>query len=323
MADATAVLITSRDEVRERHALGALAAAVVLWSASALFVRAGHADPIVFTTWRLWFALPPLALVIGLRARRGIAVRTRPAGMSRRRWMLTVAGAGTFFASGAATAFAALQETRLLDVTLIGALQPVLIIAVAVAFLGERADRTHLALAVLAVAGTVLVAVASSGRGSWSLAGDLLAVLSLVLNVGWYLYGRVVRDRYGIDPFGLMFGVLLTAAIVTTPIAFVTSGALQMHEAAFGYAAATMAVGTSAHLLLVWAHRYVAASVSAPLLLAQPPLVAVAAWICFGEAFGPTEVLGSVVVVGALWGMVRTPTLARAEDATADPAPPA
>jgi drug/metabolite transporter (DMT)-like permease len=76
-------------------------------------------------------------------------------------------------------------------------------------------------------------------------------------------------------------------------------------------------------VLVVWAHRFLAASVSAPLLLAQPAIVAVAAWVCFGESLGPLAVAGSVVVLVALWGMVRSPALEHVEDTSPDPAPPA
>lgn len=315
------VALSLRAHAVQRRAVAAVGLAVVLWSTSALFVRAGHADPTTFTVWRLWLALPPLALVVGLRLRRGEEVRLRAPGVSRGRWILVVTGAGAFFASGALTAFAALGRTRLLDVTLIGALQPVFVIALAVAFLGERVERANVVRAVVAVGGTVLVASAAAGHGSWSLAGDLLAVLSLFLNVGWFLYGRVLRDRYAIDPFGFMLSVLFAAAVLLTPFALAGHG-VHLPRAAVGYAAATMLVGTTAHVLLVWAHRFVPASTSAPLLLAQPPLVAVAAWACFGEALGVVEVVGSAVVVGALWGMVRSPVLEHVEDTTPDPVPP-
>jgi len=314
--------LSRRAYALQHRTMAAVWAAVALWSVSALTVRAGHADPVAFTTWRLWLALPLLAAVVGVRSARGQPVVLRAAGMSRARWAVVVAGAGAFFASGALTAFAALGRTRLLDVTLIGALQPVLVIALAVAFLGERTDRPTVVRAGVAVAGTVLVATSAAGRGNWSLAGDLIAVASLFLNVGWFLYGRVVRDRWTVDPFAFMLAVLFAAAVMMTPVALV-GGELDLEVAQVGYAALTMLVGTTAHVLMVWAHRWVPASRSAPLLLAQPPLVAVAAWVCFGESLGPLEIVGSAVVVAALRKMVSSPALEHVERETPDPAPPA
>jgi drug/metabolite transporter (DMT)-like permease len=305
-----------------RRALGAVVLAVVGWSASSLFVRAAHADAVVFTTWRLWFALPPLAVIVAWRRHSDPRTQLRPADMSRARWVLLLAGGGAFFAGGAATAFAAIDLTRLLDVTLITSLQPVIVIAFAVAVLHERVARSQWAMAAVAVAGTVLVAMAASGNGTWSLAGDIVAVVSLFVNAGWFLYGRVLRARFAVDPFAFMFGVLAAAAVLLTPVALVEAGGLHLRAAAVGYAACTMITGTAAHVFMVWAHRYVPASVSAPFLLAEPPLVALAAWVCFGEVLGPVEIIGSILVVAALFGMVRSPALERAEQGLGDPVGP-
>jgi drug/metabolite transporter (DMT)-like permease len=304
------------------RALGAVVVAVLGWSASSLFVRAAHANAVVFATWRLWFALPPLGAIVYANRRSRPGFRPRPEGMTRTGWILLVTGGGACFASGAATAFAAIALTRLLDVTLITSLQPVLIVAFAVVALRERVGRTQVALAVLAVVGTVVVAGAASGSGTWSLTGDLVAVLSLFLNAGWFVYGRVVRARYAVDPFEFLFGVLASAAVLMTPLALVSAGSLHLRAAALGFAACTMVSGTTAHILMIWAHGYVPASVSAPLLLAEAPIVALAAWACFGQALGPVEILGSAIVVAALFGMVRTPAIALVEDEAPDLAPP-
>jgi drug/metabolite transporter (DMT)-like permease len=288
-------------------------------------VRAGHADPLVFTTWRLWFALPPLALVALVR-RRASPGAARPAtgpGTTPVRRAALVAGAGVLFASGAATAFASIGRTTLLNVTLIGALQPVVVIAAAVAFLGERTTRAHLGRAAVAVAGTAVVVSASSGQGTWSLAGDLIAVVSLALNSLWFLYGRWLRARFAVDPVGFMTGVLASAAVLLTPVAWVVHGGLGLPAAAAGYAALTMVVGTSAHLLAVWAHRWVPASVSSPMLLAQPVLIGAAAWALFGETPAAVQVAGALVVLVALAGMVRSPAYVHVEDDAADEVPPA
>ncbi len=304
-------------------ALGAVLLAVVGWSASTLFVRAAHADAVVFTTWRLWFALPPLYALVVLRRRRDTTSIVVPRGVSRSRWILVLVGGGAFFASSAATAFAAIDLTRLLDVTLITSLQPVIVMAFAASFLAERVTVRQYLMASVAIAGTIVVASAASGSGTWSLAGDLVAVVSLVLNAGWFLYGRAVRARFAVDSIAFMLGVLGTAAVLLTPVAVITAGGLALPAAAVGFAACTMTTGTTAHCLMVWAHRYVPASVSAPLLLAEPPLVAVAAWMLFGEALGAVEIVGSLVVVAVLVAMVRDQSLERVEQETPDPLAPA
>ena len=307
------------DVTVHRRALGAVAIAVLAWSASSLFVHAGHADAVVFTTWRLWLALPPLTMIVVWRRRQQPALQLWPSDMTRRRAFLVLVGGGAFFAASAATAFAAIERTRLLDVTLITSLQPVLVIAFAVAFLGEKVTGKQAALPLVAVLGTIAVAVAASGSGTWTLGGDLIAVVSLVLNAGWFLYGRLLRARFAIDPFAVMLGVLAAAAVLLTPVALLINGNLHIRGEAFLYAACTMVTGTSAHVLMIWAHRYLPASVSAPLLLAEPPIVAVGAWIWFSESLGAVEIISSLVVVAALIAVTRTPALEHAEELSPTP----
>jgi drug/metabolite transporter (DMT)-like permease len=288
--------------------------AVAAWATCALLVRAAHADAVRFTTWRLWFALPPLYAILAVRRRRGSIgpVLAMPDGR-RGLWFAVMAAAGALFAAGAATAFAALEKTTLLDATLIPALQPIVVIAVAVLMLGEHVHRGLVVRSAVAVVATAGVAIAASGRGTWSLSGDILAVISLFVNASWHLYGRFIRHRFAIDPFGFMTGALTFAAIFLTPVAL-AGGGLHISGHAIGYAAAVMVVGTGAHLTMVWAHRYVPASASAPILLVEPPMVAIAGWAVFGDAPSAVEILGSCVVVGSLIGVVRASTLDEADE---------
>jgi drug/metabolite transporter (DMT)-like permease len=306
----------------ERRALVAILIAVGLWSGTSLFVRAGHSDALVFTTWRLWFALPPLAAIVGWRARRTDSAPFWPQDVPPLRWVALLVGAGAFFVAGAATAFAALGLTRLLDVTLIGSLQPVLIIAFAVAFLGEHVGRSHLVRAAVAIAGTAIVALAASGTGSWSLSGDIVAIASLVFNAGWFLYGRVLRTSFIIDPFAFMLGTLTAAAVLLTPIAYVAHGGLGISGRGLFFAMCTMIAGTAAHVLMIWAHRHVPTSISSPMLLGETPIVAAGAWVCFGESITVLEGIGSAVVVASLWGVTRGPELEHVEHDVPDPGPP-
>ena len=306
----------------ERRAIPAVVTAVVLWSASSLFVRSGDADALVFSTWRLWFAIPPLGVIVAIRSRRGPQFGFWPVGVSRPRWAGLMALGGASFVAGVVTAFAAIGMTNLLDVTLIGALQPVLVIAFAVAFLGEHVHRSHIARAGIAISATFFVAAVGSGSGSWSLAGDLVAVLSLLTNTVWFLYGRVLRTRFAPDPYAFMLGVMISGAIILTPVAWVHNDGFDMRGVAIAFAACTMVSGTTAHVLMTWAHRYVPTAISSPLLLAEPPLVALGAWLWFGEAITVWEALGSTVVVASLWGVVRSPELEHVDEEVLDPAPP-
>jgi drug/metabolite transporter (DMT)-like permease len=235
-------------------------------------------------------------------------------GRGRFTMLAATALAGVLFAAAAGSAFAAIGNTTLLDATLIPALQPVVVMVIAVLFLHEKVGRGLVARCSIAVLGTALVASAASGRGSWSLYGDVLAVVSLFANSLWHVYGRFIRHRFGVDPIVFMAGALTAAAIVMTPLALLGRDGLHIGPHAIGYAALTMVSGTTAHVAMVWAHRYVPASVSAPATLAEPVIVSTAGWAAFGDAPGPVEIVGSLVVVGALVGIVRNEVTSSIED---------
>ncbi len=298
----------------------AMVLAVVGWSASSLFVRAAKSDALVFTTWRLWFAVPPLAIIVAVRARGDKPAPLVPPDVSAGRWALVMFGAGASFIAAAATSFAALGLTRLLDVTLIVALEPVLIIGFAVAFLDEHVDRRQCVLAGVAVAATMLVAISGSRGGSWSLAGDILAVVSLVMNAVWFLYSRVLRMRYVVDPVVFMFWTLLCASIINVPLTLLVHGSLAISGRGMFFAACTAVSGTTGHALMVYAHKYLPTATSSPFVLAEPPLVAIGGWVFFGESLNAVEIIGSAVVVGSLWGVVRSPALEHTEGPEGDPA---
>ena len=118
---------------------------------------AAHTNALVYSTWRLWMAVPPLGIFVLVRRRRGHQSPLQTPGVTRRVWALVIVGAGALFVAGMVTTFAAINKTSLLDVTLIGSLQPVLIVGFAVAFLGERARTSYLVRGVIAIGGALLV----------------------------------------------------------------------------------------------------------------------------------------------------------------------
>ncbi len=291
--------------------LAAVCAAVVMWSLSALTIRAGHADTLRFVMWRAWFSLPVLAIIVTIRARRSQTPMFAPAvGVSKLRWAITIVGAGVLFAAAALLGFGAVNRTALLDNAVISSLQPLLIVGVAVAWLGEHANRSHWLRAAIALAGTVLVVTAKASGEHHDALGIAMATGALVLNVAWYSYARWLRSRFDVDPVALMLGVLTTVSVILTPVTLAVRGTVSLPAHALLWSAATMVVGTGAHLCSIWAQRFVPASVSSLFLLAQAPLVGLAAWWAFGERPAVVQVAGTVVVLSALAGVVRSQTIA-------------
>ena len=135
-------------------------------------------------------------------------------------------GVGALFGVSALVNFVAINETTLVNVGVIHALQPAVVAALAGRYLGERIDAKLLVWVSTAIGGAVLVAAASGGVGTWSLHGDLLAVLGLALNSTWFLAGRWVRTRTTIDATTYMLVVFGTGAATLLVISTVAGRSL-------------------------------------------------------------------------------------------------
>jgi drug/metabolite transporter (DMT)-like permease len=296
----TAPAAPLRSDAITREALAAIAFALVLWTTNVVFVREAGDDIVQFTAWRMIFAIPVLA-VIAIAMRRpngGFAARPARAPLSPAVRVAMVA-IGVLFGFSALLNFVALNETTLVDVGVIHSLQPAVVALVAGRYLGEHVDWRLVAKASVAILGAMAVAIASIGQGTWSLHGDMYAVAGLGLNCVWFLAGRWIRTRTEIDATDYMLVVFTTSAVVVTLLAL-TQGGLGTSGPIVGWAAATALFGTVGHTLVAWAHRFVPAAVSSLFLLSQPIMIAVLAWIAFGESIGPLHVVGGVLVLGAL-----------------------
>ena len=154
------------------------------------------------------------------------------------------------------------------------------------------------------------------------LAGDVMAAISLVLNAGWFLYGRILRTRFTIDPFVFM---LVDDDLGRDP----------RHAAHADRARLALDQRPGTVLRGVHDDRGhgraraddLGSSVRADvgLVAATPRRAAARRRRRVGvlrRVARPIEIIGSAVVVGSLWGVVRSPELEEAEHDIADPTPP-
>ncbi len=292
-------------EAVPRRALGAVTLAIVLWTSNVFFVRRAD-DILVFATWRMIFAIPVLAVTAA-----GLRLRSSPNPHVEREQLgrsvqLGLLGVGVLFGISALVNFVAINETTLVNVGVIHALQPAVVAGLAGRYLGERVDGRLLLWVSVAMGGAILVAAASAGVGTWSLHGDLLAVLGLGLNSVWFLAGRWVRTRTDLDATTYMVIVFGTGAVTLLVIATAAGRSLSIDQTTLVLAGMTALFGTIGHTLVAWAHRYVPAALSSLFVLSQPALIAILAWVAFGESLSALHVVGGVVVLVSLARIVTT-----------------
>lgn len=282
---------------QRRLALLAVTVAVLTWGCSNVMIKAVSVTGLVASFYRLWFSLPILWLIplISPRARQGLD----------RDWLAASVIGGGLFALHQVFFFSALKLTTVASVSLIGALQPPLVLLVASRWFGERTARAAIGWSVVALAGTALVIVGGAGLPGWSPLGDALSIANLFAFTAYFLASKRIRARAGAVEY--LIGMTTVAALIILVVCLVTGQRLLSPTGSEWLVLLALAVfpGTLGHFLTNWAHPHTSAFVLSIMLLAVPVLACAGAAVFLNEQLGPLQIGGGVLVLVAVAAVVR------------------
>ena len=272
--------------------LGAVAVlvAVSVWGAIAVVAKlVDGIDGTVLGFHRLWIGA--LATVAVFVARGG-----------RLSWALLrdcVPG-GIAFGLDIVLFFSALKHTTVANATVIGALQPALLLLVVGRLFGERVTAAIVGWTAVAIAGVAIVMYGSAGTPAWSPQGDILAIGALVAWTGYFVASKQARKQRGALEY--LAGLLVVATVLAAPVAIFLGGRFVPEHGIDWAWIAALAVGSGGfgHLLINWAHDHVDLSVMSILTLAVPVFAAASAALFLDEPIVGAEVVGIAIVFVAL-----------------------
>jgi drug/metabolite transporter (DMT)-like permease len=282
----------------EPSGIAAILLATTAFSWGFIIVKALPLEAPVIALWRL---------AIGAAFLGALAVTLRVPWPAH--WK-TVLAAGLVFGVHQIVFILATKTTSVAIVTLVGALQPLLVAVVSHRVVGEAVPRALGAWAVLACAGVGIVVVANLDHESRSLGGDLLAALNVVVFTVYFLLAKRARQE-GAPTLTFTAGFLAAALLVVAPAA-VFVGAQGGAEVRIAPGLPEIAllvllalVPGNGHLLLNWAHTRVRAALASILLAAVPLLASIWAHLVFGEPYGLRHLAGIFLVITAVEGARR------------------
>jgi drug/metabolite transporter (DMT)-like permease len=288
---------------RERGSHGAAAglAAVIVgtiaWGTTGIFVKEIALAALPLTFYRLWLGVVLLGALL--------LARRRPLSLTV---LLRSVPAGLFLAADIALFFSALKLTSVAVATVIGALQPALVLLVAGRLFGERVGWRVVAWTLASIAGIVAVALGPGIPRGEHLAGDALAVGSLVAFTGYWLVSKRVIG-VSADSERYTFGVMLVAAAAMTPVTFLSGQRLgPVRPADWFWLALLALVPGSGHLLFNFAHRFVDVSVSSVVSAGNPIIASLLALLVLGEPLDAVQVAGGIVAVLAIAAVAHQAT---------------
>jgi drug/metabolite transporter (DMT)-like permease len=259
-----------------------------LWGFGAIFAALTFAPGLVLSFYRLWLGAALLAIIVFATGRRLSWATLRAS------WL-----GGVFLAGDMALFYSAVKVASVVDVTVIGAFQPVLVILAARRLFGERLARWDVLWIALAMVGVVATVLGPGVKSRHQLLGDLLAVGSLLCWSAYWLVSKHARELHGALEY--TFGVTVMAAVTVTPVVLLSGQSLgHVKLGDWTWIILLAVVPGSGHLIMNWSHRYVDASISSVLGCLSPLVAAVAAIPILGQSLALFQLAGVLVGLGAI-----------------------
>jgi drug/metabolite transporter (DMT)-like permease len=294
----------------QRRTAGVLAAAtgVILWGCLVPLAKAAdNVNGIVLGFHRLWIGT--VAVLAVFYATGG---RLSKAGLKASFW------GGILFGLDIIFFFSALKLTTVANATIVGALQPALLMYVGARWFGEKVTSSLVGLTLVAVGGAGLVAIgsASGSNDDWSLVGDFCALAALISWSGYFIASK--RARESLSSLEYLASFLVVASVMVLPIALLAPGPFDPGAEGWWIVIVVAVLsGGVGHFLMNFAHPHIPLYLASLLTLAVPVMSTTVALIFLDESINALQVLGMVVVLGAVGLVVLRTQGGRDTDAAA------
>ncbi|HEX6859607.1 MAG TPA: DMT family transporter [Caulobacteraceae bacterium] len=278
------------DSRARTSALAALLFGAVSLGFTPIFVRLTETGPAAAGFWRLFFALPLLAL---LTFRKGA-----PESGPNRVMML----AGVFFALDLAFWHYGIAMTSVMNATVLANLTPIVVTIVGWWLFRERPARAFVIGLALGVGGAVVVAMARSAGGpigSNPQLGDLLSVLTTVWYSGYFLCVRAARSTRGAAVIMFWSSLVGVVALAVTMLAL-GEDIFPEHLGGWGACLGLALVHVAGQGAIAWALGRLPAATASVVVLVQPVVAAFLGWMLFAEAVGPMQAAGAVLALAGV-----------------------
>jgi drug/metabolite transporter (DMT)-like permease len=262
--------------------------AAIMWGFTGIFVAYAQAAPLILTFYRLWISTLLMVGVLLVRRRR-IAWKA----------LARIAPSGVLLCTNLACYVYAFKLTTIADASVIGALQPALVLVAAGFLFHEQVGTREVLLTAVAIVGVAGVVVGTRVAIGADARGDLFAVIGTLAFAGYWLFAKSARQQ--IPTFDFMTGVWVIAAIAITPLALASGESFTAIPAkSWPWIGALAIVPGTGHVLMNWGHRFVDASVSALIGILNAPVAAVAALLILQQPLSPFQVGCGLVAVAAI-----------------------
>ncbi len=268
--------------------------AVCAWSTGTILAKYVDMGSLAIGFYR--FAFFAIAIVVWMRLR-GTPFRLRILRDSM--W------GGIALGADIALFFSAVKLTSIVNATIIGAMQPVVVGVIAARFFGERIGLRNVAWSAVALAGTVVVVAAGADDGTSDLRGDLLALAAMLSWSAYFIASKGSKRTMTSTEFTA--GTAWWTAAICAPLGFAFGQDMSWPSTTnWGWLILMAAVsGVVGHAMMNWSLVRIPLWVGSTFTLLIPVFSALLAWVVLGEAVTAVQAVAMAVVIGALAVVVR------------------
>jgi drug/metabolite transporter (DMT)-like permease len=266
--------------------------AVIAASCAAPLIRLCHSDPLIIAAYRLIFTsliLLPIYLLQGQRI-------SFPRGRDLRLIML----AGLLLAAHFAVWITALTLTSVSSATVLVTIQPLFLTILAQLILRERVDKWGYLAIALALFGATLISWGDFQLSGDHLVGDLLSLIGAIFAAFYLLVGRTLVAKYGTINYTLPLYVTSALALV---IAVLIAGNRPLPSLPVDYlwfVLLAIVPTLLGHSLFNYSLKHFRAHLVGIVILGEPIMSSLWAYLLFAEAPTVMTALGAVMIFGAI-----------------------
>ena len=196
--------------------------------------------------------------------------------------------------------FESLKRTTVVNATIIGSLQPVLISIYSYKNFGEKVRRKVVVVGFIALLRTFGVVAGSSGTAEWDITGDLLAVAALFTWSAYFVVSKKTQDLVTPLEFTAASGVITGVLNFGIALIFGISFTIPSNKDIFWIIVLATVAGLIGHSLMNWSLVRIPLWVGSTLTLFVPVVSSFLAWVFLGESLNLIQILATFVVVFSL-----------------------
>ena len=196
--------------------------------------------------------------------------------------------------------FSAVKLTSVVNATIIGSMQPIVVGVVAAKFFGEKIGVRNIMWSLVALGGAILVVAASAGDDANDWRGDLLALAAMLSWSAYFITSK--NSKKNMTPTEFTAGTALWTIAICAPLGLAFGQDMSWPSLSNWGLIILMAIssGLIGHAMMNWSLVRIPLWVGSTFTLLIPVFSAIMAWAFLGEAVSAAQAGAMAVVIGAL-----------------------